>query len=470
MATTWMKALHRSGGNSIAAALGRSTDYIGNPDKTDGGELIVSYECDARTVQSEFLFSKKLYEQKTGLDQGSHDVIAYHIRQSFKPGEVTAAQALEIGRELALRWTKRRHQFIVAAHTNTNNPHIHIIFNSTNINCTGKFQDFKRSAIALRRLSDQICLENGLSIIEKPGLFKGFNRDEYLSGEKAPSMRDRLRDMIDDSLRECKSFDAFRTAMRAAGCEIKHGKHLAFKIPDGKRFIRCDSLGEDYIESALLERISGKRVVAPKQKITAPVAAPTKPNMLIDIQAKIQQGYGPGFERYAKVYNLKEAAKTLIFLQERGLTDYDLLTEKSAAATKHFNGMADRIKAIEPRLSEITDLQKHIGSYSKTLDVYRQYRDGGWNKKFYVQHESEITIHKAAKKYFDSLGLKKLPAMQSLKKEYASLSSEKKKLYQEYRPAREEMIALLMAKQNVERILGMTPQKQKSRENNRDAR
>jgi len=467
MATTWMKALHRSGGSSIAAALGRSTDYIENPDKTNGGELIVSYECDARTVQSEFLFSKKLYEQKTGRDQGSHDVIAYHIRQSFKPGETTAAQALEIGRKLAMRWTKRRHQFIVAAHTNTNNPHVHIIFNSVNIDCDGKFQDFKRSAIALRRLSDQICRENGLSVIEKPGLSKGFNRDEYLSEKKAPTVRDRLRDTIDDSLYQCHSFEAFISKMKAAGCEVKRGKHLAFKIPEGKRSIRCDSLGEDYIESALLERISGKRVVAPKPKIAAPVSAPAKPNMLIDIQTKMQQGYGEGFRRWATVQNLKAMSKTLIFLQELDLTDVDSLAEKADAATKQFNGIADRIKVIETRMGEISDLQKHIGSYHKTLDIYRQYRDSGWSKKFYVQHELEIIIHKAAKKAFDALGLKKLPTMKTLQTEYATLAAEKKKLWQRHRPARDEMIELLTAKNNVDRFYQAPTLRQNLRETDR---
>ena len=165
MATTWIKAIHKGGG-TIAAALGLRTEYATNPEKTDGGELVDSYECDPPTAQAEFLFSKRLYEQKTGRNQGDHDVLAYHVRMSFKPGEVTAEQALALGRELALRWTKKRHQFIVAAHTNTKNPHCHIIYNAVNLDSDGKYQDFKCSAIALRRLSDQICLENGLSIVE----------------------------------------------------------------------------------------------------------------------------------------------------------------------------------------------------------------------------------------------------------------------------------------------------------------
>ncbi len=167
-------------------------------------------------------------------------------------------------------------------------------------------------------------------------------------------------------------------------------------MPDGKRFIRLDSLGENYSESALQERISGKRIVAPKQKYVAPVA-PQKPNLLIDIQAKMQQGYGEGFRQWASTQNLKTMSKILIFLQEHDITDVDSLTEKAAAASKRFNDNGDRRKFIESRLAEITALQKHIGVYGKTLDVYRQYRDDGWDKKFYAQHESDITIHKAAK-------------------------------------------------------------------------
>ncbi len=458
MAATWMKAIHRSGG-SVAAALGLRIGYAQDVEKTDGGVLIDSYECEPYTAQSEFLFSKRLYAQKTGRDQGKHDVIAYHIRMSFRPGEVTAERALELGKELALRWTKGKHQFIVASHTNTNNPHAHIVFNSVSLDCDRKFEDFKRSAIALRRVSDRVCLEHGLSIIEKPGLSKGYNHAEYMGERKSPTVRDRLRGMMDAALIGCNDFDGFIVALHAAGVEVKRGKQLAFKLPGGKKFVRQDTLGGDYSVSAILKRISGKRVAPPKQKNDAPVTTISKPNLLIDIEKKIRQGYGEGYRRWAAVFNLKEAARTLIFLQERGLDDYAVLTEKADIATNTFNIHNDRRNEIEVRLKEITSLQKHIGIYSKTREVYKRYRTGGWNRKFYVEHQAEIDSHRAAKKVFDALGLKKLPPMDALRKEYATLDAERKKLSRGYRTERDEMTSLLMAKQNVDRILDGAQQK-----------
>ena len=447
-----MKAIHRSGG-SIAAALDRSTDYIENPDKTNDGELIDGYECEPFTAQSEFLLSKRLYEQKTGRDQGKHDVIAYHVRMSFKPGEVTAEQALELGRELALRWTKNKHQFIVAAHTNTNNPHAHIIFNSVNLDCDGKFQDFKRSAIALRRLSDTICLEKGLSIIEKPKPSKGWNRAEYFGMEKLPSVRDKLREFIDTHLVQKKDFDDFLAAMIEAGCEVKRGKHPAFKLPDGKKFIRCDSLGEDYTFEAIMERISGRRIITAKAETVTPIISENKPNLLIDIQAKIREGKGGGYTQWARIFNIKEAAKTLLFLKENGIDSYDDLVKKSAAVSADFNGRLTKIKEIDKRLDEISELQKHIGTYGKTRDVYKQYLAAKNRNDFFEEHRADITLHKAAKKYFDGLGLKKLPTISSLKQEYATLLAEKKKLYSGYRELKEKRNALLTAKRNSDNML-----------------
>ena len=216
-----------------------------------------------------------------------------------------------------------------------------------------------------------------------------------------------------------------------------------------------------------MDRISGKRIVAPKAK----AAAQSKPNLLIDIQAKIQKINSPGFEHWAKIFNLKEMAKTVMYLQENGLTDLGELEKVCDAAVQRFNLLADQSKAASARMKDISELQRHIGAYGKTREIYAQYRKltGRKRDKFYEQHTSEITACQSAKRYFDSLGLKKLPSIQSLKQEYATLQAENKKRYPEYRQAREKMIELLTAKNNVERILGVT-EKEKNRSHQQGAR
>jgi len=467
MATTRLMPLHSGKGRTVAEALGRVTDYVENPEKTNGGELVAAYQCNPSIADQEFLFSKRQYAAITGRERKDNDVIAYHLRQSFKPGEITPELANKIGYDLAMSLTKGKHAFIVCTHVDKHHIHSHIVFNSTALDCTKKFRNFWRSSFAIRKISDMLCLENGLSVITEPKPSRG-SYGTWLGEDKPPTVRGQLEGLIDTALGHgCKDFDSFLAAMKAAGVEIKRGKHLAFKIPNGKRFIRCDSLGDDYSEAAIMERITGKRIVAPKAK----AAAPTKPNMLIDIQARMQQAHSPGFERWAKTFNLKEMAKTLIYLEEKGLTDFRKLEKACDAASQKFSDLSNQIKAAEQRMKNISELQRHIGTYSKTREVYAQYRKltGRKQAKFYEQHSSEIEGCQAAKRHFNSLGLKKLPSMQSLKQEYATLQAKKGKLYSAYRQAKPEMMELLTAKNNVERILGVT-EKEKNRDYQQEAR
>ena len=465
MATTRLMPLHAGKGRTVAEALGRTTDYVKNPEKTEGGELVTAYQCNPAIADQEFLFSKRQYATITGRNQKKHDVIAYHLRQSFKPGEVTPELANKIGYDLAMSLTKGKHAFIVCTHVDKEHIHSHIVFNSTALDCTRKFNNFWGSSFAVRKISDLLCWENGLSVIENPKPSRG-SYGSWL-GEKPPTVRGQLEQIIDAALTNCKDFDSFLAALKSAGVEIKRGKHLAFKSPGGKRFVRCDSLSEDYSEAAILERISGKRIVAKK----AEARAPDKPNLLIDIQAKLQQAHSPGFERWASVSNLKEMAKTLNFLQEHGLTAYANLESACDAAVQKYNALSDRTKANSARMKAISELQKHIGAYSKTREVYAQYRRLPPKKqaKFYDEHTSEIISCEAAKRYFDSLGLKKLPSIQSLKQEYAALLAENKKLYPDQKKAKAEMMELLTARHNTSRILGLT-EEEKRREQRQEER
>ena len=444
--------MHVNKGKTIAQTITDRTDYAENPEKTRKGELVTGYQCDPHTVDSEFLLSKQQYADITGRDQGRRDILAYHVRQAFKPGEITPELANKLGYELARRFTKGRHAFIVATHEDKSHIHNHIVFNSTTLDCTAKFRNPMRSNRIIRRISDQICLENGLSIIENPNPSRG-HYGTWLGDNKEPSWREKLEALIDGVLEKMPAdFMSFIQLMDAAKCEVKNGKYISLRMEGQKRFIRLRSLGEDYTEDAIRERIAGKRAAPPKRK-SAISTQPQKVNLLIDLQNSIKAQNSPGYANWAKVFNLKQAAQTLIFLQENGLDDIEKLRHKAQQAKDDFNAINTRIQAIDKRLGGINTLQKHIGTYSKTRDIYAAYRKAGYSKKYLAGHEDDIAAHKAAKKYFDSLGLEKLPTISTLKTEYAALSAEKKKLYSGYHQARKFMQDILMAKQNTESLL-----------------
>lgn len=244
----------------------------------------------------------------------------------------------------------------------------------------------------------------------------------------------------------------FILTFAAAKCEVKRGKYISLRADGQKRFIRLRTLGADYSEDSICERISGKRTVAPKRTVVVP-AQPRKVNLLIDIQNSIKAQNSPGYAQWSKIFNLKTAASTLIFLQENGLDDIDKLREKAQQAKDNFNGINTRVQGIDVRLKDIAALQKHIGAYSKTREVYAAYRKAGYSKKYLAEHESDIAAHKTAKQHFDSLGLAKLPTINTLKIEYAALSVEKKKLYADYNSAKKYMQDILSSQQNVRQLL-----------------
>jgi len=454
LATTRLFALHINKGKTIAQTITDRTDYAENPDKTRKGELVTGYQCDPRTVDAEFLLSKDQYAALTGRDQGRHDVLAYHIRQAFKPGEITPEQANQIGRELAMRFNKGRHAFIVATHIDRKHIHNHIIFNSTTLDCLWKFDDPKQSGRIIRRISDQICLENGLSVIENPKPSRG-HYGTWLGDKKEPTWTEKLEHLIDKVLAgKPADFDDFLKQMEAAKCRVSHKKLISFCMEGQKRPIRLKSLKGDYTEDAICERISGARIVQPREKVAAPISVqPQKFNLLIDIQNSLKAQNNPGYERWAKLFNLKQMAQTLLFLQENGLTEIEKIREKAQGAKDSFNVISGRIQAIDSRLKEIPVLQKHIGAYVKTKDVYAAYKKSGYSKKYLTEHEGAIADHKAAKKFFDEQKLEKLPTFKMLQQEFAALTTEKKKLYAEYHPARKYMQEILVAKQNAEQFL-----------------
>ena len=464
MATTRIISMHKNKGKSLDKCLADRIDYALNPVKTNDGEYISSYECDPKIVLGEFLLSKRIYSDITGRKQ-ANDVIAYQIRQSFKPGEVTPELANQIGYELGMRFTKGNHAFFVATHIDKAHIHNHIIFNSTSLDCTKKFRDFLGSGRAIRKISDRICLENGLSIVENPKRGKN-HYGKWLGDKKPVSHSEKLRLAIDETLRKKPAdFDTFLSEMKLEGYEIKTGMHISFKSENQKKFIRLRSLGSGYSEEEIKAVIDGNKPFVNRKRATE--KSQSHVNLLVDIQAKLQAGKGAGYERWAKIFNLKQMAQTINFLTENNLLSYEDLDKKAKAVTDNFNQLSAQIKAAEKRMTEIVSLKTHIINYSKTREVYMAYRKAGYSKKFYEEHTADLLLHKAAKAAFDSLEGKKLPTVKALQMEYSKLLSEKKKAYGKYHSTKKEMQDILNAKANVDRLLGENiseKEKEKSQE------
>ena len=377
MAATRLIALHANKGRTVAQSLGDRTDYAKNPEKTENGELVTAYGCDPMTVDEEFLLQKRLYFQVTGKTQ-KRDVIAYQIRQSFKPGEITPEEANRLGHELAMRFTKGRYSFIVATHTDRAHIHNHIVFNSTAMDGSRKFKDFWFSGLALQKLSDLICLENGLSVITPAPYSQREKRTTY---PKRENLRAVICSDIDAAMQKAPgTFEDLLKSMEQMGYEVKRGKDTAVKGRNQKRFIRLSSLGDGYSESDIRAFLSGERKHESKP---ASISKPQRSvSLLIDIQSKMQEK-GAGYARWATVYNLKQMSKTLLFLRDHKIDSIEQLHQLAAEKTTKRDELLASIQSSEKRLVEIAALKKHIINYSKTRSTYEAYRKAGYSKKFF---------------------------------------------------------------------------------------
>lgn len=462
MAATRLIALHINKGKTVAQCLRDRTDYAQNPEKTSKGELVTGYECDPMTVDEEFLLSKRQYHHITGLHH-KKEVIAYQIRQSFKPGEITPEEANKVGYELAERFTKGKHAFIVATHTDRAHIHNHIIFNSTTLDCKHKFLNFYFSGLAVQKLSDIICMEHGLSVIEKAPYSQ---RTKFAKYKSTPSFRAALRENIDSILEQPPAnWNSFLHALEGFGYEVKCGKNISVKGQDQKRFVRLNSLGEGYTQEDLMAVIAGEKKHRPHlTKLLAKNKSDI--NLLIEIDCRMQDK-GPGYSRWATTYNLKQMAKTRIFLKENNIHSMDELREKTKTVSSSFDEIDQQLKAAEQRLVEIASLKKHIINYAKTRDVYVQYRQAGYSRKFFEEHREAITLHKAAKDAFQKMEVTKLPRVKELSEEYAAVLDEKKKLYADYRIAREQMQEYQKALHNTEVFFEMKEREQSKNDQER---
>ncbi len=421
-----------------------------------------SYLCDPETAHAEFMLVKGQYQAETGrtAEQGA---LCYQIRQAFPQGEVTPKEANRIGYETAMRWTKGKYQFFVCTHTDKGHIHNHIYYNSTAYDRSRKFRNFIGSSFALRRLSDRVCLEHALSVVERPKLHsKGrFLHYGQWQGEVwPPSQKEQIRCAIDTALsKRPADFADFLRRMEAVGFQVVHGRGgvISFRAPGHDRAarLRASTLGDGYGPEDVQAVIDGK---APTR--TAPVRrapTPRRVNLLIDIQERMRQGKGPAYERWAKVYNLKQMAAALQYLKEHQLFEYDDLATKTDAATERFHTLAGDIQQTEAELSRVSDLMAAVVQYAKTRPAFDGYKAAKYSRKYLAEHEAELADYRAAKATMaELLGGEKLPKMDVLKEKRRQLAARKKALYLEYRKAQQDMRELVAVKGSVDHLRGLT--------------
>ena len=421
-----------------------------------------SYLCDPETAHAEFMLVKGQYQAETGrtAEQGA---LCYQIRQAFPQGEVTPKEANRIGYETAMRWTKGKYQFFVCTHTDKGHIHNHIYYNSTAYDRSRKFRNFIGSSFALRRLSDRVCLEHALSVVERPKLHsKGrFLHYGQWQGEVwPPSQKEQIRCAIDTALsKRPADFADFLRRMEAVGFQVVHGRGgvISFRAPGHDRAarLRASTLGDGYGPEDVQAVIDGK---APTR--TAPVRrapTPRRVNLLIDIQERMRQGKGPAYERWAKVYNLKQMAAALQYLKEQQLYEYDDLAAKTDAATERFHTLAGDIQQTEAELSRVSDLMAAVVQYAKTRPAFDGYKAAKYSRKYLAEHEAELADYRAAKATMaELLGGEKLPKMDVLKEKRRQLAARKKALYLEYRKAQQDMRELVAVKGSVDHLRGLT--------------
>ena len=425
----------------IKGTLNKALDYIQNPEKTDGKMLVSSFGCSYETADIEFAFTLS-----QALDKGSN--LAHHLIQAFEPGEVDYQTAHEIGRQLADAVTKGQHEYVLTTHIDKGHIHNHIIFCAVNFVDHHKYNSNKRSYYGIRNMSDKLCRENGLSVVVPGKGSKGKSYAEYQAEKTGTSWKGKLKTTVDALIPQVSSFEELLTRLQAAGYEIKPGKYVSCRAPGQERFTRLKTLGADYTEEAIRERIAGRRAKAAK--------APREQrdvSLLIDIENSIKAAQSKGYEQWAKIHNLKQAAKTMNFLTEHKIEQYADLVSRIEEMSAESGQAADALKNAEKRLADMAVLIKNVSTYQKTKPVYDAYRKARNREKYRAGQEQAIILHEAAARSLKAAGIAKLPNLAALQSEYEALQAQKEALYADYGKLKKKVREYDIIKQNIDNIL-----------------
>ena len=437
MAVTKIKA--------IRGTLSKAIAYILNPEKTDEKLLVSSYGCASETAAREFEWTRKIAEQK-GMNPVR--IIARHVIQSFEIGEVTPELAHEIGKQFADEILGGKYEYVLTTHIDKDHVHNHLIFNAVDFVNYHAYKSYKRIYYDMREVSDRLCKENGLSVIP-PSQNKGMGYKEYTEAKRGTSWKQKLKQTIDRIVITAKDYDDFLRLMQEAGYEIKTGKYISFRAKGQERFTRSKTIGENYTEERIKERIAG-RTPRRSQRQTTPKGI----SLIGDIQERIRLIDSRGYEYKAKLTILKEAARTLNYLTENNLLQYADLEKKVEDVHSSYDRTGKELKGVEARLREVQPLIKNISNYQRLKPVYDAFQKAKDKPSFKAKHEAELVIFEAARSTLLAMqGDEKLPSLKTLQAEQQRLLEEQQRLYDERAKLKKEARMIDTLKANVDDFL-----------------
>lgn len=437
MAVTKIKA--------IRGTLSKAIAYILNPEKTDEKLLVSSYGCASETAAREFEWTRKIAEQK-GMNPVR--IIARHVIQSFEIGEVTPELAHEIGKQFADEILGGKYEYVLTTHIDKDHVHNHLIFNAVDFVNYHAYKSYKRIYYDMREVSDRLCKENGLSVIP-PSQNKGMGYKEYTEAKRGTSWKQKLKQTIDRLVITAKDYDDFLRLMQEAGYEIKTGKYISFRAKGQERFTRSKTIGENYTEERIKERIAG-RTPRRSQRQTTPKGI----SLIGDIQERIRLIDSKGYEYKAKLTILKEAARTLNYLTENNLLQYADLEKKVEDVHSSYDRTGKELKGVEARLREVQPLIKNISNYQRLKPVYDAFQKAKDKPGFKAKHEAELVIFEAVRSTLLAMqGDEKLPSLKTLQAEQAQLFEEQERLYAERNRFKKEAKQIETIKSNVDTFL-----------------
>ena len=420
----------------IKSTLKAAIDYICNPEKTDGRLLVSSYGCSAETADIEFAWTRR-----HAIDKGEN--LGRHLIQAFAPGEVTPEEAHQIGLELAKEILGGKYEFVLTTHIDRGHIHNHVIWNAVSFTDHKHYHSNKRSYYEIRRTSDRLCKEHGLSVIV-PGQEKGKSYVEHQAIRNGTSYKAKLKAAIDRLLPACADLEDLLRSLQEEGYEIRRGKYISCRASNQERFTRLKTLGVDYTEEALAARIAGR---------ARPSKCPKVRDSSIQRIAVIQGNQSPGLQHWARLQKLKEGAKTLNYLAEHGIDSYEELDNKLAELNAAVDASLAAIKTVEARIAELNLIAKYAATYRKCRPVYNRYRTSEDKEKFLRGHESEIILFEAAARELKRLGAVPLPAAEKLEGELSELTVQKGTLYAQYTAAKRQAKEYDTIKRNLDILL-----------------